>query len=110
MSDELDPGLRRLFASTAEHPADEAFVSSVTRRTSRERWLALIGRGLASGLLYTAVLVVLAMALGLVLDQSAKVISPLVDASPAGCAAGLGLVIAGAVCVRLLAPLAWRRS
>jgi hypothetical protein len=107
MNDELDPGLRRLFASTAENPNDEAFVQAVTARTSRGRWIALIAPGLAM----TFVLAVVAIALGLVLDQSAQVISPLVGASPMGRAAGLGLVIAGAVCYRLLAPiLGLRRS
>ena len=43
MSNELDPGLKRLFAETAEHPADEAFVSAVTARTSREGRIALSG-------------------------------------------------------------------
>jgi len=104
MSDEFDPGLRRLFSATAEHPADEAFVSAVTARTSRQRWRAPIARGLAGAI----VLAVAAAALGLVLDQSARVITPLLYASPASVAVGLGLVIAGVVCFRLLAPLASR--
>jgi hypothetical protein len=96
MNDELDPGLRRLFASTSEAPADEAFVEAVAARTSRGRWIALI----APGLLAAFVVAAAAIALGLVLLQSARVITPLVNASPAGWAAGLGLVLAGAVCVR----------
>jgi hypothetical protein len=113
MSDELDPGLRRLFASTAEHPADEAFVSAVTTRTSRERLIASIASialGMAPGFVVAMGLGAVAAALGLVLDQSAKVITPLLDASPVGLAAGLGLAIAGFVCFRLLAPLALRRA
>ena len=102
MSDELDPGLKRLFASTAEHPADEAFVQAVSSRTSRGRWLALIAPGLAAAFAFAMAAIVF----GLVLDQSAKVITPLVAASPAGRAAGLGLVVAGAVCVRLLSLIA----
>jgi hypothetical protein len=101
MTNELDPGLRRLFASTAENPADEAFVQAVTSRTSRGRWLALIAPGLAAAFILAAAAIVL----GLVLQQSAKVITPLVIASPMGWTAGLGLVIAGAVCVRVLAPV-----
>jgi hypothetical protein len=109
MSDELAPGLRRLFAETAEHPADEAFVSAVTARTSQQRLIALIARGMAGPFIFAVVLGAMATALGLVLDLSAKVITPLVDASPTGLAAGLGLAIAGVVCFRLLAPLAlWR--
>ena len=107
MSDELDPGLRRLFAQTAEYPADEPFVSAVTTRTSRGK-AALIARWLAPVAIEAVSLGALAAALGLVLDQSAKVIAPLLTASPAGLAAGLGLAIAGMVCFRLLAPLAWR--
>jgi hypothetical protein len=109
MSDELDPGLRRLFASTAEHPADEAFVSAVSARTSGERLIAGIARTLAQGLLFGAGAGALAMILGLVLDQSAKVITPLLTASPVGWAAGVGLALAGVVCFRLLAPFAPRR-
>ena len=110
MSDPFEPGLRRLFASTAEHPADEAFVSAVTTRTSREGRIALIAWRLAPTFITTMALGALAAGLGLVLDQSAKVITPLVDASPVGLAAGLGLAIAGLVCFRLLAPLALQRS
>ncbi len=108
MSDELDPGLRRLFAETAEHPADEAFVSAVTARTSRERSIGLFARHVAAGIIFALVLGVLAAVLGLVLDLSAKVIAPFLTASPIGLAAGLGLAVAGAVCFRLLAPLALR--
>ncbi len=109
MSDELDPGLKRLFAQTAEYPADDAFVSAVTARTARESRIALIARRLAPTLGAAVTLGVLASVLGLVLDQSAKVIAPLLTASPVGLAAGLGLAVAGLVCFRLLAPLAsWR--
>lgn len=109
MSNELDPGLKRLFAETAEHPADEAFVAAVTTRTSREGRIALIAWRLAPAVVIAVGLGALAIALGLALDQSARLISSLVSASPAGYANGLGLVVAGFVCFRLLAPLAWRR-
>jgi len=109
MSDELEPGLKRLFAQTAERPADEAFVLAVTTRASRESRVAQIARRLAPMGVAAVALGALAAVLGLVLDQSARLITPLVNASPAGCAAGLGLAIAGVVCFRLLAPLAtWR--
>jgi anti-sigma-K factor RskA len=101
MSSELDPDLKRLFAQTAEHPADAAFVSAVTARTSRDGRTALIAWRLAG-----AVAAAVALgALGLALEQSVQLITPLVSASPAGLAYGLGLAIAGAVCVRLIAPL-----
>ena len=109
MNDELDPGLRRLFASTAEHPADEAFVSAVTTRTSRERLIGLIARGMAAQLAFTLGLGALAAVVGVVLDQSAKMIAPLLNASLLGLATGLGLAVAGLVCFRLLALLATAR-
>ncbi|HEY5410888.1 MAG TPA: hypothetical protein VIJ94_09190 [Caulobacteraceae bacterium] len=106
MSDPFDPDLRRLFAATAEHPADEAFVAAVTVRTSRERWITLIARALVGAL----VLAVAAAAFGVVMAQGVKVIAPLLNASLAGQATGLVLAIAGLVCLRLLAPLALRRT
>jgi len=106
MSNELDPGLKRLFAETAEHPADEAFVSAVTARTSREGRIALIVWRLAPAVVGAAAL----GALGLALDQGAPLITSLVSASPAGYANGLGLAVAGLVCFRLLASLVMRRS
>jgi hypothetical protein len=109
MSDELDPGLRRLFAETAEHPADEAFVAAVTARTAREPRVGLAVRRLAAGSLSTLALGAVAAGLGVALQQSSRVILPLLTASPAGVAAGLGLAVAGLVCFRLLAPLAQRR-
>jgi hypothetical protein len=105
MNDELDPGLKRLFAETAEPPADEAFVAAVTRRTSRERRLMMLLRPLAGGLLASAVLAVLATVLGLALSESQAAIADVVNASPVGWIAGLALVLAGVVCVRSLAPL-----
>jgi len=105
MSDELDPGLKRLFAETAGHPADEAFVTVVTARTSRERRLTMLVRPLAGGLVAAAAAAALAMTLGLVLNQGRAVIGPLVSSSPLGWVAGLALVFAGAVCVRSLAPV-----
>ena len=105
MNDELDPGLRRLFAETAESPADEAFVAGVTARTSRERRVMLVLRPLAGGLLLAVILAALATGLGVALNQSRAVIAPLVSASPAGWAAGLALAFAGAVLVRTLAPV-----
>ena len=109
MSDDLDPGLRRLFAETAEHPADDAFVAAVTARTAHApRFSLTIGR-LATGSLSVLALAAAAAGLGLALQQGAQVILPLLDGSPAGMAAGLGLVVAGYVCFRVLAPLAQRR-
>jgi hypothetical protein len=109
MNDELDPGLRRLFAQTAEHPADDAFVAAVTARTARDRRLSLALRPLAAGALSAATLGGVAAGLGLAAQQSFAVIAPLLTASPVGQAAGLGLAVAGLVCFRLLAPLATRR-
>jgi hypothetical protein len=108
MNDELDPGLKRLFAETAEHPADVAFVSAVTARVAREP-LSPTVRRLAAGGLSAAALGVVAAGVGLALQQSFTVISPLLTASPVGQAAGLAFALAGAVCFRLLAPLAARR-
>jgi hypothetical protein len=108
MSDELDPGLRRLFAETAEYPADEAFVAAVTTRTAMEPRIGPAAQRLAAGTLSALALGAVAAGLGLALQQGAQVIMPLLSASPAGVAAGLGLTIAGLVCFRLLAPLARR--
>jgi hypothetical protein len=106
MSDDLDPALRRLFAETAEHPADEAFVAAVAGRTARQG-PAL--RRLAAAALPAAALTAAVVVAGLVLRQGFAVITPLLTASPLGMAAGLALAFAGAVCVGLLAPLAGRR-
>ena len=109
MNNELDPGLRRLFAETAEAPADEAFVAAVTARTSRERRVMMFVRPLAAGLLLSLILAALATGLGVALNQSRAVIAPLVSASPAGWAAGLALAFAGVVLFRTLAPvIGWR--
>ena len=108
MSDELDPGLRRLFASTAEHPADEAFVAQVSRRASRERRLMVLVRALGGGLLLAVVVAALASGLAVAVNQSRAVIAPLVSASPMGWIAGLALAFAGAVLVRTLAPVVAR--
>ena len=110
MSDELDPGLRRLFAETAEHPADEGFVSAVAVRTSRRRRMMLGVRALALALLVAAAVGGLAAGFGLVLDQSAGMITALGSAPTLGWAAGLALVLAGAVCVRVASRLVsgWR--
>jgi hypothetical protein len=110
MNDELDPDLKRLFAETAEHPADEAFVSAVTARTTRIWRPSPAVRPLATGALSAVVLGAAAAGLGLAAQQSAAVIAPLLTASPVGQAAGLALALAGVVCFRLLAPLATRRG
>jgi hypothetical protein len=102
MSDELDPGLRRLFAATADYPADEAFVAAVTAKTARRWRPGPLGRALASG----AIAGLVAAALGLAVGPASGVISGLVGVSPLGWIAGLALVLAGFICVRALAPLA----
>ncbi len=109
MSDDLDPGLRRLFAETAEHPADEAFVAAVTARTAHAPRIGLAVRRLAAGSLSALALGAVAAGVGLALQQGSQVILPLLNASPTGVAAGLGLAVAGFVCFRLLAPLTQRR-
>ena len=78
MNDELDPVLRRLFAETAERPADEAFVTAVTARTARARLRPSLGRAAAGALVLAAIV------------------------------AALALVLAGAVYARVLGPLIWR--
>jgi hypothetical protein len=108
MSDELDPGLKRLFAETAEHPADDAFVAAVARRTASEPRIGLAVRRMAAGSLSALAFGAVAAGLGLALQQGSRVIMPLLSASPMGMAAGLGLAVAGLVCFRLLAPLAQR--
>ncbi len=105
MNDELDPGLRRLFAETAEHPADEAFVTAVTARTSRERRIMMVVRPLARSLVAAAILAVLATALGLAFEHGQPALTAVLGASPIGWVAGLALAFAGAVCVRALSPL-----
>jgi hypothetical protein len=108
MNDELDPGLKRLFAETAEHPADEAFVSAVTKRTSRERRIVMLLRPLAAGLLAALILGALAAGLGVALNEGRSVVADVVTSSPIGWAAGLALAFAGAVLVRSLAPVVAR--
>ena len=105
MSDELDPGLRRLFAATAEAPADEAFVQGVAVRTLRERRLGLLARILIGAVAVAALLALLTAGLAPMLEKSAGSITALVTGSPVGWAAGLALALAGAICVRTLAPL-----
>ncbi len=109
MSEDLDPGLRRLFAETAEHPADDAFVAAVTTRTVHDPRIGLTFGRLAAGSLSALALAAAAAGLGLALQKGSQVILPLLDASPTGMAAGLGLAAAGFVCFRLLAPLVQRR-
>ena len=110
MTDELDPGLRRLFASTAESPADEAFIVGVTAKTSRERRLLLLGRALAGGLLLAVIVAAAGTGLVAALNQGVGAVTVLVITSPTGWAAGLALALAVVVCVRTLKPLAvWGR-
>jgi hypothetical protein len=108
MSDELDPGLRRLFAETADNPADEAFVTEVTQRTARELRIGPAVWRLAAGTAPALTLGAVAAGVGLALQQGSRVIMPLLGASPMGIAAGLGLGVAVLVCFRLLGPLAQR--
>ena len=105
MNDELDPGLRRLFAETADYPADEAFVAAVAAKTSRPRPLL---RALAGALAASAVVAALALGVGVAVSRVSPWIAPLLNGSPYGWAAGLALAAAGVVCLRLLAPLADR--
>lgn len=106
MNDELDPGLRRLFAETAEHPADEAFVAAVTARTARmgrrSGLVRAVGGVVIGGLAFAALVLGLGVAVGQV--------APVLNASPVGTEAALALVIAGAIYARTLAPLIWRRQ
>ncbi len=104
MSDELDPGLKRLFAATAEAPADEAFVQGVAARTARERRLGLLPRILI-GIAVAVLLALSAAVLAPMLETSAGSIAALVSSSPVGWAAGLALALAGAICARALAPV-----
>jgi hypothetical protein len=108
MNDELDPGLKRLFAETAEPPADEAFVTAVSHRTSSERRILMVARALAGGLIATLVIAALATGLGIALNESRAVVADLVDSSPMGWTAGLALVFSGAVLVRTLSPVVAR--
>jgi hypothetical protein len=99
MTDEIDPDLRRLFAATADPPADEAFVAAVTARTARLRLLTAVAWGLG--------LILLAAALAV----SAPVFGRMTAAlalSPFGWVAGLALAGSGALCARVLA--AWRSA
>ena len=108
MSDEIDPGLRRLFAATAEEPADEAFVVAVSGRTSRLRRLTTFGWGLALVLAAVA-LATLAAAFGAAIGRAAPAlvqVGAVLAASPVGWAAALALTAAGAVCARAL--FGWR--
>jgi hypothetical protein len=100
MNDALDPDLRRLFAATADHPADEAFVAAVTAQTRPRRPMLL------RTLWGSAVVVALAAGLGLAASQASTLIGPLVSGSPVGWGVGLALAGAGALCVRVLGPLA----
>ena len=108
MSDDLDPGLRRMFAATAEAPADEVFVAGVTARTSRERWLVLLGRAVAGVLLAAVIFWALTAVLAPALILVSGSVAALVSASPFGWVVGLALTLAGVVCVRTLAPLVTR--
>jgi hypothetical protein len=113
MTDELDPDLRRLFAQTAESPADEAFVSTVARKTSRARKLQGVALGSAFGLAVALTAAVLASGAGLVANEAAATalqIAASFSASPVGWVAGLALAFAGSLCLRLLGPLraGWR--
>lgn len=109
MNEEFDPGLRRLFAATAEHPADETFAAQVTTKVNRARRLRGAGRALALAVLAAAALVT-AATVGPVLGQEAGVIGGLVNGSLCGSAAGVALVLAGLVLVRLFALLSRSRT
>jgi hypothetical protein len=105
MSDDLDPGLKRLFALTAEPPADEAFVAAVEARTSRERLVSMALRGLGLTLALALGVAILAIAFRLVAGEGAAALGPLAASLAAtgyGSIAALGLVIAAAVCGRAL--------
>jgi hypothetical protein len=99
MNDELDPDLRRLFAATADYPADEAFVAAVSAQIRPRRPILL--RTLWS----SAIIVALAAGLGLAASQAWTLIGPLISGSPIGWGVGLALAGAGALCVRVLGPL-----
>jgi hypothetical protein len=100
MNNELDPDLRRLFAATADYPADEAFVAAVSAQTARRRPIAL------ASLSGPALVIALAGGLGLAASQALPLIAPLFDGSPVGWIVGLALAGAGAVCFRIFGPLA----
>jgi len=104
MSDELDPGLRRLFAETAEASADEAFVQGVADRTGRERRLRLLVR-IMLAMAAVALLVLFATALAPMLEAAVGWVTVLVTSSPMGWATGLALILASVICVRTLALL-----
>ena len=109
MTSELDPGLRRLFAATAESPADEAFVAAVTVRTAREARLVLMGRVLACALALAALIAATETGIVAALNQGLGAVAALVVGTPAGWAAGLAIALAAAVCVRTIAPLVGSR-
>jgi hypothetical protein len=110
MSDDLDPGLRRLFAQTAQHPADEAFVAEVSARTARVHRPSPIARQLALRCVTALAFAAAVGGVGLALQQAAAVIAPLITPSPIGIVTGLALTLGGAICVRLLAPLVFRTT
>jgi hypothetical protein len=109
MTDELDPGLRRLFAETANTPEDDVFVAAVTSVTARKPRL-LAGGGFGQALRSGAIAAAAAAAFGLVLSQVSGPVGALVNASPFGWIAGLALVLAGAAGVRVLAPFAGQKD
>jgi len=109
MSDDLDPRLKSLFAQTAEHPADEAFVAAVSARTWRERPMASPIGDVAVSVLKALALAVAVGGASVAAQQGSQVIAPLITSSPIGFVTGLALAAAGAICVRALAPLAARR-
>jgi hypothetical protein len=107
MSDQIDPGLKRLFVATAEEPSDEVFVAAVGARTSRLRRLAAIGWGL-SLVVAVAVLAVIAPTFAAAISRPAGALGQIpaaLSATPFGSIATLALFAAGALCVRALAGL-----
>jgi hypothetical protein len=112
MSDDLDPGLKRLFALTAEHPSDEAFVARAASSARRERLASTVLRGLGLALALALLAAVLAIAFRLVAVEGAAVFGQLaasLASTPFGALGALGLLIAGAVCWRALTQLAGGR-
>ena len=112
MSDEIDPDLKRLFALTAEPPADEAFVAMVAAKTARLRLLAVAGWSLGL-ILLAAVLAAGATWFGVAISQVVAApgwLSTALAASPFGWVAALALTGAGAVCWRAMAQIAAGRG